>query len=191
MKWNKKYRRSLPHTRGGVPKTKYRKLGKQFSSPHTWGCPVIDKYLSCRVILFPTHVGVSLIRRRIGICYDTLPHTRGGVPITPLIAVRIKYSSPHTWGCPHPSQQGQVSNPLFPTHVGVSLTDFELYCWLRTLPHTRGGVPSRRTQGSHHLSSSPHTWGCPSKRLSFWDRYRLFPTHVGVSPLRLSPYRYT
>ena len=69
---------------------------------------------------------------------------------------------------------------VFPTHVGVFLKKIPPESPAAGLPHTRGGVSTRKECGNHTAKSSPHTWGC------FWDLcdrrcvLRVFPTHVGV-----------
>ncbi len=91
---------ALPHTRGGVPQDLYAQAVDQHSSPHTWGCPYGLQAVPLIGQLFPTHVGVSLLRLLHSWLRWTLPHTRGGVPDDLRCASRVSFSSPHTWGCP-------------------------------------------------------------------------------------------
>ncbi len=132
---------TLPHTRGGVPICNGLRKFQVFSSPHTWGCPlnrsILDKYL----LLFPTHVGVSLHHRALQGGKMTLPHTRGGVPAALSISRNSHSSSPHTWGCPFTHRVANGRYLLFPTHVGVS--------------------PMSLCPEDCVYVSSPHTWGCP------------------------------
>ncbi len=72
----------LPHTRGGVPYLKGVQLYPHCSSPHTWGCPWAINIPNWQYLLFPTHVGVSLLRLTRPPMRLPLPHTRGGVPLS-------------------------------------------------------------------------------------------------------------
>ena len=53
------------------------------------------------------------------------------------------------------------------------------------LPHTRGGVSTGRDIPRWALSSSPHTWGCFRQTAGRGTGSNVFPTHVGVFPIRL------
>jgi len=152
---------TLPHTRGGVPVHACGDKGNRRSSPHTWGCPYLDKRDAWRTKLFPTHVGVSPHTAGVLPFWDALPHTRGGVPFSHSVGVNVLYSSPHTWGCPYIVSHIREANNLFPTHVGVSLIKIDGAVTPITLPHTRGGVPRQIAIYTRFINSSPHTWGCP------------------------------
>ena len=134
---------SLPHTRGGVPIISVQKGGSKNSSPHTWGCPINRLPIIIDVALFPTHVGVSLAKAQVEHQGPSLPHTRGGVPYPIASACSLRISSPHTWGCPPPPGCNCFEPRLFPTHVGVSRCISRPVPRGTSLPHTRGGVPTR------------------------------------------------
>ena len=91
----------------------------------------------------------------------SLPHTRGGVPLTSENKETLWYSSPHTWGCPLSLKAKLTEALLFPTHVGVSPSCKGFMPEIWSLPHTRGGVPLRTFATGVLDNSSPHTWGCP------------------------------
>jgi len=140
---------TLPHTRGGVPAIHF--LAKSFtcSSPHTWGCPCSCYGVSSETMLFPTHVGVSLLTIYKETNNQSLPHTRGGVPSVAIKFFEHPCSSPHTWGCPYIANFYVCSCKLFPTHVGVSPRSLYQALRCRTLPHTRGGVPCHQSGPSY------------------------------------------
>ena len=173
----------LPHTRGGVSLDYSPRHGFIKSSPHTWGCFRYKTKTTPVVLVFPTHVGVFLIRRERPTYCLRLPHTRGGVSFKRLPRNSISSSSPHTWGCFHKPLRLASIGRVFPTHVGVFPSRKHLMLLPKSLPHTRGGV-SRRHFGKFKANkSSPHTWGCFS-RLKLAVAYRnVFPTHVGVFPV--------
>ena len=137
--------KSLPHTRGGVSRQAWRLARACGSSPHTWGCFAFKTFPERRSLVFPTHVGVFPdMDSPFGLGHS-LPHTRGGVSDYRGQKRRAAPSSPHTWGCfhPHPSQRGRVG--VFPTHVGVFLSDVLSGCYIICLPHTRGGVSGSKS----------------------------------------------
>ena len=138
---------TLPHTRGGVPLSRFCRQATSSSSPHTWGCPLSYMFPMLSALLFPTHVGVSLSDKNTEQKYFALPHTRGGVPHLVSFPLATLNSSPHTWGCPYGLVEALPEATLFPTHVGVSLKMRLIAYDKKALPHTRGGVPFTRGQG--------------------------------------------
>ncbi len=92
---------SFPHTRGGVPSVKNSSTVIPSFSPHTWGCTYLIKNPVLRNAVFPTHVGVYLLKHIPTSSMVCFPHTRGGVPHI----VIVKHAS----------------KVVFPTHVGVYL----------------------------------------------------------------------
>ena len=93
----------------------------------------------------------------------SLPHARGGVSELTLSACWTSSSSPRTWGCFLSRHQAAFLCVVFPTHVGVFLTNEELQAVL--------------------AESSPRTWGCFPGILASHTWRQVFPTHVGVFPL--------
>jgi hypothetical protein len=89
----------LPHTRGGVSTLRPPSSFESESSPHTWGCFQLHLLSYRRLRVFPTHVGVFPCLLNISFQTFRLPHTRGGVSVSNIIAVNPLASSPHTWGC--------------------------------------------------------------------------------------------
>ena len=73
--------------------------------------------------VFPTHVGVFPLSRCLKVEQLGLPHARGGVSVQHGLQLPVLLSSPRTWGCFYPeSFKGKVDE-VFPTHVGVFLSD--------------------------------------------------------------------
>ena len=113
----------------------------------------------------------------------SLPHARGGVSKVVLLFLPIGRSSPRTWGCFSVSVCLKKPASVFPTHVGVFLSDATYQLERQSLPHARGGVSRSHPCNCESTSSSPRTWGCFRK-----DQYNsvinaVFPTHMGVFPL--------
>ena len=110
--------------------------------------------------IFPTGVGVNHYGFRYCKCSSSLPHGRGGVPFTiqeiDTIAqfspqawgyffqimkkIECDASSPQAWGCFPTILWQQMHAIIFPTGVGVFLTQREVADELGRLPHRRGGI---------------------------------------------------
>ena len=152
----------LPHTRGGVSSQAYSPTLRQGSSPHPWGC-FWSYNLGLRgYAVFPTPVGVFLIRAKKTRRTVSLPHTRGGVSGRQDALECCCLSSPHPWGC-------------------FSLTASHSH-QTGSLPHTRGGVSTQNIWYPPSVPSSPHPWGCFPSDLSPVALMAVFPTPVGVFP---------
>ena len=98
-----------------------------------------------RVIVFPTPVGVFLVRLRKVVRLPGLPHARGGVSADPGQFKQDIASSPRPWGCfnimvGYPGVAGSSPRPwgcfrgvaglydgrcVFPTPVGVFLSGMD------------------------------------------------------------------
>ena len=95
---------------------------------------------------------------------------------------RLHRSSPRTWGCFFSFGGSIFWELVFPTHVGVFLTDRVLHLAGTRLPHARGGVSMVSPAVMLCSSSSPRTWGCFFMNSKFMGMVYVFPTHVGVFP---------
>ena len=69
------------------------------SSPRTWGCFFGYFQLWNRIRVFPTHVGVFPMARKMRPLAHRLPHARGGVSTPIARGAPRRTSSPRTWGC--------------------------------------------------------------------------------------------
>ena len=171
---------SLPHARGGVSGWRLDGLSGSWSSPRTWGCFREQQTEKQRSRVFPTHVGVFPAHAKTGWHWLCLPHARGGVSETPLVAAAKLMSSPRTWGCFYRNSLKLQRKLVFPTHVGVFLRPRHREQAAARLPHARGGVSPETPSRRYLPASSPRTWGC------FWctrcarGTRSVFPTHVGV-----------
>ena len=149
-----------------------------------WGCFLGASSPPRFLRVFPTHVGVFLVRiQRIHIS-SCLPHACGGVSSLKTLIDSDKPSSPRMWGCFFIRKKIQVTNGVFPTHVGVFLTMNCIMDILLCLPHACGGVSSRHGLSDPTRTSSPRMWGCFPDEFPFFLSASVFPTHVGVFPRR-------
>ena len=117
---------------------------------------------------------------------NSLPHARGGVSFLGFLSSVLSVSSPRTWGCFSVRFTRSVSFAVFPTHVGVFL-GWSAYCTRGCcLPHARGGVSELIQDVRAGNLSSPRTWGCFLIMRPFCFFHGVFPTHVGVFPVKRS-----
>src|SRR5690625_7135618 len=84
------------------------------------------------------------------------------------------------WGCfwfpPWLSKDSKV----FPTHVGVFLSDQAINAYKPRLPHACGGVSGCGRRGHCPLWSSPRMWGCFYVIWQVVGRSAVIPTHRGA-----------
>ena len=146
--------------RGGVSLEKFQAIPKHASSPHAWGCFCKNNKMGLKNEVFPTCVGVFL-KKMIGTqTQSCLPHMRGGVSfIIETVENRVR-SSPHAWGCFPVARSYVRQRQVFPTCVGVFLSE-RMNCKIYfSLPHMRGGVSHTVKFQCGFSMSSPHAWGC-------------------------------
>ena len=137
-----------------------------------------------RGVVFPTSVGVFLSSQTIRAPSGGLPHVRGGVSTTYQHREDPRGSSPRPWGCFPIRTLLTPSRLVFPTSVGVFLICFSQLVLRQGLPHVRGGVSDVRVLVSKPKMSSPRPWGCFSENGTGWICRIVFPTSVGVFPLK-------
>ena len=159
-KVRKKELTGLPHARGGVSQTLQVVLEGQKSSPRSWGCFYVSSTDITLTPVFPTLVGVFLVKAVSPSQILGLPHARGGVSWMFLSCTMAARSSPRSWGCFFTAEKYADGVAVFPTLVGVFL---------------RGQRDAVVLHGS-----SPRSWGCfygvPLKDIAAF----VFPTLVGV-----------
>ena len=93
-------------------------------------------------------------------------------------------SSPRPWGCFHLHVIFGQQIRVFPTPVGVFLKRLSEKDPKKCLPHARGGVSTPRVLYSVRGVSSPRPWGCFRRTDRRVSKECVFPTPVGVFPLR-------
>ena len=177
---------SLPHDRGGVSTNDTPYSVALLSSPRPWGC---FRFQACTHKLgqvFPTTVGVFLISFQSTPPEQSLPHDRGGVSNTLLSITLAIRSSPRPWGCFSVLIARILKLCVFPTTVGVFLPDDSAGCNQCSLPHDRGGVSQAVLTAEKLILSSPRPWGCFFITSQKAAKSTVFPTTVGVFPLRLA-----
>ena len=174
----------LPHARGGVSAVHGGQVRLHWSSPRPWGCFLVHIETGESFMVFPTPVGVFLFLRRRAGSPAGLPHARGGVSWQHHMPHRHQASSPRPWGCF--SGQGLLrgSRRVFPTPVGVFLLGSGDAPGGAGLPHARGGVSQDKDCCGVRGGSSPRPWGCFHGDKPYPHHHHVFPTPVGVFPLK-------
>ncbi len=84
------------------------------------------------------------------------------------------------WGCTGRQRSVLPVTPVFPTHVGVYLTNRRPRPHNPSFPHTCGGVPVLFDERLISHEFSPHMWGCTQGCETAICTVKVFPTHVGV-----------
>ena len=130
----------LPHVRGGVSAVLTNSGDDIGSSPRPWGCFSGAAQPGAMGDVFPTSVGVFLVKSHLLSSQSGLPHVRGGVSPIPWRPLAPQLSSPRPWGCfrAHPRQERHCL--VFPTSVGVFPPTSRSGRSTACLPHVRGGV---------------------------------------------------
>ena len=113
---------------------------------------------------------------------ERLPHVRGGVSTFSQDSERRKPSSPRAWGCFSSPLMLRMWSMVFPTCVGVFLSDGTTRGQYRCLPHVRGGVSNFVVSAFCYAMSSPRAWGCFQTKDGKLLFDLVFPTCVGVFP---------
>ena len=71
--------RRLPHACGGVSTVLTSFLDLATSSPRVWGCFSGQNHIMFGLSVFPTRVGVFLLKTGLSLLHKSLPHACGGV----------------------------------------------------------------------------------------------------------------
>ncbi len=170
----------LPHGRGGVSTLPAFRVDTGPSSPRAWGCFSPTPSLRRMRRVFPTGVGVFLVRCKWCRSCFCLPHGRGGVSTLALSMWNFAASSPRAWGCFSPWPWSDPAGVVFPTGVGVFPAWSCRHRGSACLPHGRGGVSPQQPVSGRSDESSPRAWGCFPLHLCLKLGYVVFPTGVGV-----------
>ena len=173
-------RASLPHARGGVSLIDLCNHTSAASSPRPWGCFFYLSSDQSVIVVFPTPVGVFLIKKDPTVGDNGLPHARGGVSFSGLAIFITWKSSPRPWGCFFSAALSTLVALVFPTPVGVFLIAVFRPCWRKSLPHARGGVSYYGKHLATSRQSSPRPWGCFFGFADPMGDAVVFPTPVGV-----------
>ena len=176
---------SLPHARGGVSSWDSSNSTRRLSSPRPWGCFHAGPLSRRSAIVFPTPVGVFLPALSSVAADSSLPHARGGVSIKARDIAQVVRSSPRPWGCFYWVLDACCRRDVFPTPVGVFPHAFGEHFINVSLPHARGGVSDTLVESDPFNSSSPRPWGCFPVVTAAPLKICVFPTPVGVFPVKM------
>ena len=127
-------------------------------------------------------MGVFLSACRLTARLLRLPHVRGGVSTVLCEVYEREGSSPRAWGCFPEGDEEAAGEAVFPTCVGVFLTQSQCLMRYAGLPHVRGGVSPELCLLATKGRSSPRAWGCFHFLQPIYEKKKVFPTCVGVFP---------
>ena len=175
----------LPHVRGGVSFAVRNDRKIISSSPRAWGCFFSGVFIAQKFRVFPTCVGVFLRWLPPRLSCRRLPHVRGGVSVECGVSGGLLLSSPRAWGCFLQPRHDYHAGTVFPTCVGVFPPCFCRSYLSLGLPHVRGGVSFAVRNDRKIISSSPRAWGCFFSGVFIAQKFRVFPTCVGVFPIAI------
>ena len=178
----------LPHACGGVSRYRWTALWCAWSSPRLWGCFYRWDSPPSDGVVFPTPVGVFLLYLTDATHGERLPHACGGVSRMGRSFMLPPRSSPRLWGCFHHGLQIRHLGGVFPTPVGVFLTDGKLTIQVSGLPHACGGVSVHVQHNHFRRQSSPRLWGCfrfISRRRMEWRVFPTLPYFLKMNSLRM------
>ena len=130
--------------------------------------------------IFPTPVGVFPLSVDFQPPTHCLPHARGGVSNFKYICAGLRGSSPRPWGCFSSPASSTTNTGVFPTPVGVFLTEPIGWEFCSGLPHTHKNISSASISIRCQIESSPHPWGCFLLKIYKTPEGLVFPTPVGV-----------
>ena len=108
------------------------------------------------------------------------PHARGGVSKPEENLSELSEFSPRPWGCFHLSGYHGRNGRVFPTPVGVFLSNEIALIEKESFPHARGGVSLVFLAIMRKTLFSPRPWGCFCARRCVFRTFFVFPTPVGV-----------
>ena len=115
------------------------------------------------------------------------PHACGGEPYDKGTRVRVDGFSPRMWGWAPLMILSLYQHPIFPTHVGVSLSEDTSMYNSNYFPHACGGEPLAACIPSNGTPFSPRMWGWALAKEQRRLSRKIFPTHVGVSLWMIVP----
>ena len=157
-----------------------RRLTAAHVFPPAWGWSALARINENAREVFPTRVGMVRVWLSGPPTDLGFPHPRGDGPNNPLLpAVRIRFSPP-AWGWSVHGHVELARDVVFPTRVGMVRLRV---CapWLPlSFPHPRGDGPQIPRCVSSAAQFSPPAWGWSVASAAGDDRFRVFPTRVGM-----------
>ena len=179
----KDYPSSFPHACGDVPRSRRAESTLPGFSPRMWGCSAADQRRLALRQVFPTHVGMF----RSAVVYIStsrgFPHACGDVPMLTIQLQLTTEFSPRMWGCSGHNGRRQSTERVFPTHVGMFLSERTDSMHTASFPHACGDVPFRVSLVHLERMFSPRMWGCSGGGPHDFLGSTRFPHACGDVPL--------
>ena len=119
------------------------------------------------LIVFPTQVGVLPIQDSIFTDVVGFPYASGGVAALRTSDPLAQRFSLRKWGCCCCSKSCAAKLRVFPTQVGVLLTEPIPLAIKRSFPYASGGVAIKIIKLNSSTQFSLRKWGCCQMRSAF------------------------
>ncbi|SNS50498.1 hypothetical protein SAMN05421763_1026 [[Luteovulum] sphaeroides subsp. megalophilum] len=150
-------------------------------SPHARGCPELHPEQQRSFAPFPARAGMSRPTSGCRTCRRSVPRTRGDVPAIADARAIWQARSPHARGCPAANLSTIEVMLPFPARAGMSRTATAPICCARSVPRTRGDVPTDAQAAAAASDRSPHARGCPAGSPPAAPPRSPFPARAGMS----------
>ena len=131
--------------------------------------------------MFPTHVGIARLDSGGCAARDNVPYACGDCA-APRRASQIRcLCSLRMWGLRADAQEGRRTRLMFPTHVGIALSDPEPGLKYKYVPYACGDCANARAFALISRECSLRMWGLRATHRRSCRNGEMFPTHVGIA----------
>ena len=110
--------------------------------------------------VFPTQVGMFLLRKASTSTTQCFPHAGGDVSTGQKSTRTLAAFSPRRWGCFYATRLGCINLSVFPTQVGMFLDHALCFVERPRFPHAGGDVSGAMSRNEIRRLFSPRRWGC-------------------------------
>ena len=173
---------SLPRTRGGLPAIVDAEMPTPRFAPHTRGSTEYLLYYPGVQRVCPAHAGVYRDHSGPYVDQESLPRTRGGLPLAHTRPGEQGTFAPHTRGSTRTTLARPNPRTVCPAHAGVYRITFQPRASAACLPRTRGGLPEKYHPLRLHRRFAPHTRGSTLRLAYRRLQDGVCPAHAGVYP---------
>ena len=168
-----------PHARGEHSSFQHIKGGECGSSPRSWGTPQSQVLTGWQARFIPTLVGNTRRLHALTNPKSVHPHARGEHSSRLSICLRMRGSSPRSWGTLYALWPPGIVRRFIPTLVGNTHSNDGLPRARSVHPHARGEHRATTLASCATRGSSPRSWGTPVRGDVGFAENRFIPTLVG------------
>ena len=151
---------SFPHAGGDVSQNLFALVLFVWFSPRRWGCFHREGLRAMSPPVFPTQVGMFLLRKASTSTTQCFPHAGGDVSTGQKSTRTLAAFSPRRWGCFRRDEPQRDPPSVFPTQVGMFPRELTPSRVGPRFPHAGGDVSSDERRCAVVVPFSPRRWGC-------------------------------